>query len=190
MFSILKIYLLFLKKNWIVFLLKTKNMGIKKTTYIENINIPKPLSLKTEPEFNICNLTNDGQTITLDYILDDNGLSIQMDDYQRFQELPSRIEIISGGWYGENGRWTPLTRYVGKIICENALEMKKISDSGKDFKFKVKKAFFSDSKILTIESEKVGKVKIKCKNIVPQEYEIFLFSKLENKWIPRKSFVI
>lgn len=163
---------------------------MKKLKYIENKNIPASLSFKEEPEFNIRNLENKGENIILHYIEDGKGLSINMDDHEKFQELPSKIEIISGGWYGENGRWSPLTRYVGKIVCENVLEIKKISDSGKDFKFKVKKAFFSDSKILTIESEKVGKVKIKCKNIVPQEYEIFLFSKLENKWIPRKSFVI
>ena len=41
-----------------------------------------------------------------------------------------------------------------------------------------------------IESEKIGIVKFKCKTIMPQEYEIFIFNKLEDKWVPRKSFVI
>ena len=163
-------------------------MTLKKTKHIENKNIPDSLNFKEEPEFNIHNIENKGENIILHYIEDGKGLSIYMDDHEKFQELPSKIEIISGGWYGENGRWSPLTRYVGKIVCENTSELKKISDAGEDFSFKVKKAFFSDYKILTIESKKVGIVKIKCKTIVPQEYETFLFNKLENKWQPRNSF--
>lgn len=164
-------------------------MSSKRPKYIENKNIPQSLSLKEKPEFNIYNIVHNGDNITLDYIEDGKGLSIYMDDHEKFQELPSKIEIISGGWYGENGRWSPLTRYVGKIVCKNTSELKKISDAGEDFRFKIKKAFFSDYKILTIESEKVGIVKIKCKTIVPQEYETFLFNKLENKWQPRTSFI-
>lgn len=165
-------------------------MNLKKLKYIENINIPKPLSFKQEPEFNIYNIEHNANSIILNYFVEGEGYSINMDDYERFQELPSRIEIISGGWYGNNGRWSPLTRYVGTIICENTSGLKKTSNTGEDFRFKVRKAFFSDYKILTIESEKIGIVKFKCKTIMPQEYEIFIFNKLEDKWVPRKSFVI
>lgn len=157
--------------------------------YIENINIPKPLRLKKRPEFNINNISyNEKQSITLDYIIEDNGFSIYLDDYEKFQELPHRIQVISGGWYGENGSWSPLTRYVGKIICEKVLKTKKTSSSGKDYSFKVKKSLFSSYLTLTIESEKIGKVKIKCKSIIPQEYETFIFDKIENKWIYQSSF--
>lgn len=160
---------------------------MKYPKHIANTNIPEPLSLKENPAFNICNITNDGHTNTLDYILEDKGLSIYMDDFQSFEELPSKIKILSGGWYGDKGRWSPLVRYVGKIVCENTSIIKKISDSGEDYKFKVRKAFFSDYKIIAIESKSVGKVKIKCKTIVPQEYDTFLFNILENKWVPRNS---
>ncbi|MDP3556238.1 MAG: hypothetical protein Q8T03_02625 [Bacteroidota bacterium] len=164
-------------------------MGLKGAKYIENKNIPWALSLKEDPEFFIYKIEKDGDNIILDYLVEGKGVSIYMTDHQKFQELGSKIEIISGGWYGDNGRWSPLERYSGKIICENAKEMRKISEIGKNFKFKVTKPFLSSNKVLLIESEKIGVVEIKCKKIIPQKYEIMLFSKLENKWKLRNSFV-
>lgn len=162
-------------------------MSLKGPKFIINKNIPWALNFKEEPEFYIYKLTREGSNIRLHYLVEGRGVSIYITDHQKFHELPSKIELISGGWYGDKGRWAPLERYSGTIICENATEMKKLSESGTNFKFKVRKPFLSSSKILTIESEKVGIVEIKCKSIIPQEFEILLFSKSQNKWVQRKS---
>ena len=162
-------------------------MSLKGPKFIENKNIPWALSFKEEPQFFIYKIEREGKNICLYYLVEGRGVSIYVKDHQKFQELPTKVEVISGGWYGDKGRWAPLERYSGTIICENASQMKKLSDNGKDFKFTVRKPFLSSSKILTIESEKVGIVEIKCKSIIPQEFEILLFSKSQNQWVPRKS---
>lgn len=162
-------------------------MSLKGPKFIENKNIPWALNFKEEPEFFIYKIEKEEKNIRLHYLVEGRGVSIYVEDHQKFQELPSKVELISGGWYGDKGRWDPLERYSGTILCKSASEMKKISDSGTNFKFKVRKPFLSSSKILTIESEKVGVVEIKCKSIIPQEFEILLFSKIQNRWIPRKS---
>lgn len=158
-------------------------MSSKGSKYIERKNIPDSLSFKEEPQFNIRNIENKGENILLHYIEDGKGMSIYMDDHEKFQELPTKIEILSGGWYNEMGKWSPLVRYVGTIICENIKEIKQVSEVGKDYSFKIKKSFFSNYKTLIIESEKVGVVKVKCMTITPQPFEKFYFDKKENKWV-------
>lgn len=155
--------------------------------YIEKENIPLPLSFKNEPEFLVHKIERDEQNVRLYYQVEGRGFSIHLEDHSKFEELPSKIKVVSGGWYGNKGRWTPLERYTGTIICEDVAEMKKISEKGKDFSFKVRKPFFSRNKILTIESEKIGVVEIRCKKIIPQKYEISLFSKVQNQWVLRNS---
>jgi hypothetical protein len=161
-------------------------MSLKGPKYINHKNIPWALNFQEEPEFLVYKIEKEKNNVRLHYIVEGRGVSIYVEDHKEFKELPLKVEVISGGWYGEKGRWAPLERYEGTIICENAYSVKTLSKEGADFKFKVKKAFFSSTKKLTIESEKIGKVEIKCKAITPQEFEILLFSKIENKWIPRK----
>ena len=160
---------------------------MKGPKYLEKKNIPIPLSSKDEPEFLIHKIEREENNIRLHYRVEGRGLSIYVKDHSKFEELPSKIEVVSGGWYGNKGRWAPLERYTGTIICEGVDEVKNISEKGKDFKFKVRKPLFSKYRILTIESKIIGIVEIKCKKIIPQKYEISLFSKIQNKWVLRNS---
>lgn len=162
-------------------------MSLKGPKYIENKNIPLPLGFKGEPEFFIYKIEKENDNVRLYYRVEGRGLSIYVKDHSKFEELPSKVEVVSGGWYGSKGRWSPLEQYIGTIICEEATEMKRISNKGENFKFKVRKPFFSKNRILTIESEDIGIVQINCKSIIPQKFEIFLFSKVENRWVPRNS---
>jgi len=140
-----------------------------------------------EPEFLVHKIEKEENNIRLYYQVEGRGFSIYLKDHSKFEELPSKIEVVSGGWYGNKGRWAPLERYTGTIICEDTDDVNKISEKGEDFSFKVRKPFFSRNKILTIESENIGIVEIRCKKIIPQKYEISLFSKIQNKWVLRNS---
>lgn len=154
---------------------------------IEKKNIPIPLSFEDEPEFLIHKIEREENNIRLLYRVEGRGFSIYLKDRGKFEELPSKIEVVSGGWYGTKGRWRPLVRYTGSIICEDVEGIKKISEKGENFSFKVRKAVFSRKKILTIESENIGIVEIKCKKIIPKKYEALLFNKIQNQWVPRNS---
>jgi len=162
-------------------------MSLSGPKYIENKNIPLALGFKEEPEFLIYKIEEESSNIRLYYQVEGRGFSIHFKDHSKFEELPGKIEVVSGGWYGNKGRWSPLERYTGSLICEGVTDKKIITEKGEDFSFKVRKQFFSRNKMLTIESEKIGIVEITCKKIIPQKYEILLFNKIQNQWIPRNS---
>jgi hypothetical protein len=162
------------------------NYKVKGPRYIENENLPLDFYFEREPQFFVHKIEREGKTATLHYFAEGLGRSIYFYDYQKFEELPSKVEVASGGWYGDKGRWTPLEKYDGTILCKGVSVMKKISDKGVNFKFKVRKPFISRYKILTIESENVGVVEIECRKISPQPFKVFLFDKIKNEWIPGK----
>ncbi|MCC5906201.1 MAG: hypothetical protein JJU13_08350 [Balneolaceae bacterium] len=160
---------------------------MKGPKYIEKKNIPLPLGFKDEPEFLIQKIEREESNVRLYYQVEGRGLSIYVKDHSKFEEIPSKIEVVSGGWYGNKGRWAPLERYTGTILCEDVDEITKISEKGQNFSFKVRKPFFSRKKVLTIESENIGVIEIRCMKIIPQKYEVSLFNKIQDQWVLRNS---
>lgn len=152
--------------------------------FIENQKIPIPLMMKEFPEFYIYKYERNNKNIILHYLIEGRGVSVYFKEKDKFDLFPQFFNVKSGGWYGDIGRWTPIERYSGTIICKNVSTLNRISEKGKNFRFIVSKAFFK--KKLIIESDKVGIVELKCKKIVPQDYTIFIFSITENRWITRK----
>lgn len=161
-------------------------MSLSKPKHIENTNIPWPLAGKANPSFYIYKVEEEKDDIRLYYQLEDAGFGVYFDSRQKFNSFPNEVEVISGGWYGNEGRWSPLERYVGTIICKNVSSIKKHSSIGKNYKFSIKTSFWFNTKTLTIESEPIGIVEIKCKAIIPQQYSILLFSKINGQWQPRE----
>lgn len=157
------------------------------TKYLEKKNVPNPLRCKDEPEFLVQKLEKEDENLRLYYRVEGCGHSIFVNDLSKFEKVPDKIKVVSGGWYGNKGRWAPLERYTGTIVCQCVDEVKTISEKGTDFSFKIRKPLFSKNKVLTIESEKIGIVEVRYKKIIPQKYEIFLFSKIQNQWVPRSS---
>ena len=162
---------------------------MKSPKYIEVENIPLRLSWREEPHFNIYKYEQEGNNYRLHYQVDDRGMSVYLDDKDKFDKFPFCFEVESGGWYGDKGRWTPIERYLGSIICENVSSFKRVSDHGENFKFKITKPFLSSTKTLLAESEKVGKILLKCKRFVPQKYGIYFFNKLLNQWVLRNDVI-
>jgi len=158
---------------------------MKEPKYIEKENLPLRLSWREHPEFCIYKYEKEGNNYRLHYLVDDRGMSVYLEDKIKFDKFPHYFEVESGGWYGDKGRWAPVERYSGSIICENVSSFKQVSTQGENFKFKVTKPLLSSTKTLLFESEKVGSIELKCKRIVPQKYDIFFFSKTENKWVLR-----
>ena len=162
---------------------------MKTPKYIENINLPLRLGWQEHPKFLVYKWEKEGENYRLHYLIDERGISVPFHDKEKFDRFPHLFEVESGGWYGDDGRWSPIERYMGTIICENVKSFKELSSQGENFKFNATKSILSPYKVLIIESEKVGKLEIKCKRIVPNEYDSFYFSKVENKWVS-SSYVI
>jgi hypothetical protein len=170
-----------LHESWLTQLV----LFMKSPKYFEIKNLPLRLSWREHPEFLIYKYEKEGSGYRLHYQLDDRGLSVYLDDKAKFDKFPFCFEVESGGWYGDKGRWTPIERYLGSIICENVSSFKKVSAHGENYKFKITHPFLSSTKTLLFESEKVGIIELKCKNFVPQKYDIFFLDKIQNQWVPR-----
>ena len=74
-----------------------------------------------------------------------------------------------------------------RIIVSEALTVASIAALKTTFTGLQQISFFTNQKLLTIESEEVGIMEIKCKAIIPQKHEILLFDKSKEKWVPRES---
>lgn len=159
---------------------------MEKRKYIEDQNIPFTFGTIYQPEFLIHKIENVAENMILHYLVDGRGFSVHFENHSEFQKFPNYFKVESGGWYGDKGRWAPIERYTGTIICEDTKEIIQVAKSGSNFKFEISKPPFSKNKILMIESEFIGVQKIKCKRIVPQEYDISLYSIKHEKWILRK----
>ena len=157
--------------------------------YIENQHLPLTLSVKEHPQFFIYKIEREGSTCRLHYALEDRGMSIHASDKSRFDRIPQCVQVVSGGWYGERGRWSPLERFEGTIICEGVSSYEVLSNSGSDHAFEVRKPWLGSTKTVVIESESVGKVELKCSRIVPQPFSSLLFSVQDDKWLPRGEFL-
>lgn len=155
--------------------------------YITKKNIPLPLAFNEEPEFCIALIEERNDDLILHYQIEGRGFSIHTTDVREFNQLPDKYEMISGGWYGNKGRWSPLERYTGSIICKNISHFKQIDEDGEDYSFTVKKKWFSDTKKLRVESESLGTVNIECASIEPQEYTVEIYRKDVKTWVLRSS---
>jgi len=150
-------------------------------------NIPLPLMFQEKPQFCITSIEERNDELILHYQIEGRGFSIHTTDLEEFEQLRQKYKIVSGAWYGNKGRWSPLERYTGSIICKNVSHFKQIDKEGEDYSFTVKKKWFSDTKKLRVESESVGTVDIVCASIEPQKYTIEIYSKEEEKWVLRSS---
>jgi hypothetical protein len=158
---------------------------MKEPKYIEKENLPLRLAWKEHPKFFIYKYEKEDDNYRLHYLVDDRGMSVHLEDKVKFDKFPNYFEVQSGGWYGDKGRWAPMERYSGTIICEDVNSFNQLSSKGEDFKFSISKSIFSSRKTLHIESAEIGTIELKCKKIIPQKYDILLFSKTEQKWVLR-----
>ena len=160
-----------------------------KANFVEYKNIPWALFDDEEPEFHIYDVVKEDRNIRLYYQLVGKGFAVWFTDREKYNEFRIKIRVVIGHWAETRGRWCPEERYKGSIICEGVSKLIKLSDKGENYKFKVRQEH-SSTKILKIESEEIGIIEIHCQAIVPQVYEISLFSFEQDKWILRKDLGI
>lgn len=158
---------------------------MKEPKYIENVNLPFRLNWQEHPEFCITKFEKVKENYILYYSIEGRGTSLHFTNKEKFDVFPNNFEVQSGGWYGESGRWSPTTRCSGTLICEDVSSFNQISNRGVDFKFAITKPFFSSKKNLLIESEEIGVIVMKCKRIIPQEYDTIIYNKKKKEWVKR-----
>lgn len=131
-----------------------------------------------------------GDEVLLYYkVAEKKGTMINVDDETISKKIPELIEVESGNWDGEKGRWFPLEYHFGIISCKGVTSCKVVSEKGRDFIFDLKKPFFSKQLKLLIVSKALGEIQITCDSVTPIEYTTHLFAKESNKWIPRKEIL-
>ena len=160
-----------------------------KANFIEHKNIPWSLFDEEEPEFHIHDVAKEGENIRLYYQLEGKGFAVNFTDYEKYNAFPTKISVVIGHWLVTSGRWCPLERYEGSIICERVSKTTKLSGVGENYKFKVHIAP-TTTKVLTLESEEIGVIEVHCEAIIPQEYKVYLYSLEQQKWVNRKDIIL
>lgn len=159
---------------------------MRKPKYIPQKNLPICLMHEEHPDFHVYRYEHHGNDLKLYYLVEGRGISVHFQDKERFEKFPEIIEVESGGWYGEKGRWSPVERYNGVIKIYDVSSFSKKEQKIENYSVKVKKGFFSSKLKVQIESSDVGVIKFYCSKLEPEKYQILLFSKYDFTWKLRK----
>jgi hypothetical protein len=64
-------------------------------------------------------------------------------------------------------------KFVGSILCDDVISIKKEPTGNDDTIFTIDKKFWSKQKIINIQNRTVGKVTIKCKKIYAEKLDCY-----------------
>ena len=129
---------------------------------------------KDEIDFVVTKIIKTPDTIFFRYVVDEWSSS-WIEDEETFNKFPAKYRVMSGGWYGDGGRWRTLKRFVREVKCEGASRYAETSEAGEHLVTFHKKALSKKIEV-TITSEKLGLVSFKCKDInLTEYYEMYVF---------------
>jgi hypothetical protein len=78
-------------------------------------------SHKEENKYFAYRVTKSNDIVILHYFID-VWSSSWIEDRETFEKFPQKYKVISGGWYGDKGRWRSLKRIVREIKCDGVKE--------------------------------------------------------------------
>lgn len=130
-----------------------------KTLVTENKkHIPRGLRFLNSASIKFVEYNQDGLDYVFDYTEHKNGISVYFQNKDSFDEFPSCIEVVSGSWCGEDGRWSPLEKRIGQLRFTNVSKFN-IQESENDSAYiKLSRGIFSKKIKVEIISSKLGSV--------------------------------
>jgi hypothetical protein len=139
-------------------------------------------SHKDENKYSVYKLTKSNDIVILHYFTDDWSSS-WIEDKETFEKFPQKYKVMSGGWYGDKGRWRSLKRIVREIKCEGVKEFTEQSYSGENSLTFNKKILASNIEV-TVLSEKVGAIRFKCVTVsFTEHYQLLAFDNELDKFV-------
>lgn len=75
-----------------------------------------------------------------------------------------------------------MVEFVGSILCEEIVSFKEEKADGNKTKFSIGKKYWSGNKIVEIENESLGKIRIECKKLYAEKFECYDSNGKKWKW--------
>ena len=127
-------------------------------------------------------ITTNANDILIKYYIEDCS-STWIEDARIFHRFAERFDVVSGGWYGTNGRWKTTKRIYREIKCSNILNLKQIPGTS-DNKIIIEKHRFSNKISVEVHSAKVDSIKFSCAEITFTEfYKIFTLDRKLDEFV-------
>lgn len=138
-----------------------------KTLITENKKyIPGGLRYSNSSDTEFIDCKQEGLDYIFNYCEEKNGFSVHFQDKDEFDKFPDYIQVVSGAWYGENGRWSPLESIVGQLRFSNVLKFEK-GGCTENNKFTISKKRFSKRLKIEIKSTEIGVFSFLCDAVIP-----------------------
>ncbi len=139
-------------------------------------------SQKRINKYIVYKLTNTYNSVTIHYFVDDWS-SAWITDQATFNKFPQKFKVMSGGWYGDKGRWKTLKRIIKEIKCDNIVDFSEKTYKGEN-SISFNKKSFSNKIEVNIKSEKVGNISFKCEFVdFTDFYQLLAFDNKQDKFI-------
>ncbi len=139
-------------------------------------------SYKEENRYFVYKVTKSNDKVILHYFIDDWSSS-WIEDKETFDKFPQKYKVMSGGWYGDKGRWRTLKRIFREIKCEGVKEFTEQSYDGENL-VTFNKKFLSSKIEVNVLSEKTGAINFKCNAVsFTEHYQLFVFDNELDKFV-------
>lgn len=129
---------------------------------------------KVTRHYNVYKISKENNSLVIHYFMD-NSSSIWINDPLTYQKFSQTYKVISGGWYGDRGRWKTLKRIVREIKCSDISNYNEMDISTLS-KLDIEKPLLSNRIKVKVESEILPTTTFKCADLSFSEfYKLMLF---------------
>jgi len=140
-------------------------------------------SHKEENKYFVYRVTKSNDIVILHYFIDDWSSS-WIEDKETFEKFPQKYKVISGGWYGDKGRWRTLKRIVREIKCDGVKEFSEQKSYNGESLITINKKLLSNNIDVKVLSEKVGVLTFKCDTVsFTDHYQLLAFDNELDKFV-------
>lgn len=139
-------------------------------------------SHKCEHKYSVFKVTKFNKEIILRYYIDDWSSS-WIEDKDTFEKFPKKYLVMSGGWYGDKGRWRTSKRIVKEVRCKGFKGFSEQSYEGENSIIFAKRILSTNIDVKVL-SKKLGVLKFKCDSVSKTDhYQLFAFDIEMNKFV-------
>ena len=117
-------------------------------------------SIEEVSNYFVYQLESQDDELKIRYYLDDWS-SVWIEDKKTYDLFPSKFKVVSGGWYGKEGRWKTLKRIKREIIFSGVSELENEFHIDEDH-LRIRKKRFSNTLEVEILSNEIKSVRFKC----------------------------
>ncbi|MCK6612517.1 MAG: hypothetical protein L6Q78_15935 [Bacteroidia bacterium] len=152
-----------------------------RTILSDNVSFWKKYTFKKLIQLESINF-NDNNTINLKYFFTTQS-STYFKDPEKYELFRHNYEVVSGGWYGSEGRWKTVKQIYREVVFKNINNLYKSSKPRETY-FEICKPRLSNTSKVVISIADENIYEFKCKDIISSEYyKTFLFDKIMDEFV-------